>query len=82
MVSPVRVQMMMVSMKVPVMEMRPCSAGHFVLAAAADRSGTKAGFVGEYASGNTASWQGITPAPAKPPAAAVPVNALEMDGLQ
>ncbi len=27
-------QMMMVSMKVPVMEMSPCSAGHFVLAAA------------------------------------------------
>ena len=35
MVRPVRVQMMMVSMKVPVIEMRPCSAGHLVLAAAA-----------------------------------------------
>ena len=32
---PVMVQMMMVSMKVPVMETRPCSAGHLVLAAAA-----------------------------------------------
>ena len=32
---PVIVQMMIVSMNVPVIEMRPCSAGHFVFAAAA-----------------------------------------------
>ena len=35
MVKPVRVQMMRVSIKVPVMEIKPCSTGSFVLAAAA-----------------------------------------------
>ena len=35
MVKPVKVQIMSVSIKVPVMEIKPCSTGSFVLAAAA-----------------------------------------------
>ena len=75
--SPVSVQMMMVSMKVPVIEIRPCSAGHLVLAAAAtigaeprpdSLENTPLAIPFLIAS--------ITVAPRKPPAAALPEKAL------
>ena len=70
---------MMVSMKVPVMEMRPCSAGHFVLAAAATIGAEpRPDSLENTPLAIPLLMASITPAPAKPPAAAVPVNALEM----
>ena len=74
---PVIVQIMIVSMNVPVIEMRPCSAGQFVLAAAAA--------IG--AEPRPDSFEKTPRAipfciaiiivePANPPAAAVPVKAL------
>ena len=75
--SPVIVQMMIVSMKVPVMEIRPCSAGRFVFDAA-DAMGAEP---------SPDSFEKTPRAmpfciaimmvePAKPPTAASPVKAL------
>ena len=74
---PVIVQMMIVSMKVPVMEMRPCSAGRFVFEAA-DAMGA------EPRPDSLEKTPRAMPFciaimmvdPAKPPTAASPVNAL------
>ena len=67
---------MMVSMKVPVMEMRPCSAGHFVLAAAATIGAEpKPDSLEKRPLAIPLRIASMTPAPAKPPAAAVPENA-------
>ena len=70
------VQMMIVSMKVPVMEISPCSAGSFVFAAAA-------AIGAEPRPDSLEKTPRAIPfciaimivEPAKPPAAAVPVNA-------
>ena len=74
---PVKVQMMIVSMKVPVMEMRPCSAGHLVLAAAATIGALPRPDSLEKTPRATPFRMATkTVAPRKPPAAAVGVKAL------
>ena len=76
---PVKVQMMMVSMKVPVMEMRPCSAGHFVLAAAATIGALpRPDSLEKTPRATPLRIATSTVAPRKPPAAAVGVKALTM----
>ena len=75
-VKPVNVQMMMVSMNVPVMEIRPCSAGHFVFAAAATIGAEpKPDSLENTPRATPLRIAIMTVAPKKPPAAAVGVNA-------
>mgnify|MGYP000496930281 CR=1 FL=1 len=72
-------QMMIVSMKVPVIEIRPCSAGHFVLAAAAAIGAEPRPDSLEKTPRATPFCMAImTVEPAKPPAAAAPVKASLM----
>ena len=76
-VRPVSVQIMMVSIKVPVIEIRPCSAGHFVLAAAATIGAEPRPDSLENTPRATPFLIAImTVAPRKPPVAAVVVKAL------
>ncbi len=66
-------------MKVPVMEIRPCSAGHFVFAAAATIGALpRPDSLEKTPLAIPLLIASITVDPRKPPAAAVPVKALEI----
>ena len=76
MVKPVRVQMMRVSIKVPVMEIKPCSTGSFVLAAAAAMGAEPRPDSFEKTPRATPFWIAIRMlAPANPPIAAIGLKA-------
>ena len=76
MVKPVKVQMMRVSIKVPVMEIKPCSTGSFVLAAAAAMGAEPRPDSFEKTPRATPFWIAIRMlAPAKPPTAAAGLKA-------
>ena len=70
------VQIMMVSIKVPVMEISPCSAGHFVFAAAATIGALpRPDSLENKPRAIPLRIANIIVAPKKPPVAAVPVKA-------
>ena len=74
--SPVNVQMIMVSIKVPVIETSPCSADHFVFAAAATMGAEpRPDSLENTPRATPLRIANITVAPAKPPTAAVGVKA-------
>ncbi|MNG04105.1 hypothetical protein D3C84_872160 [compost metagenome] len=81
-VRPVMVQMMMVSMKVPVMETSPCSTQESVLAAAAAMGAEPSPDSLEKTPRATPDWiASMMPAPTKPPVAAWPVKALSITSM-
>ena len=76
--SPVKLQIIIVSIKVPVIEINPCSTGSLVFAAAAAIGADPRPDSLEKTPRATPFWMAIlTVAPANPPMAAVPVKAPE-----